>query len=265
MLLIACLATFAINLDTTIVNVALPAMARAARAGTTDLQWIVDAYNLAFAGARARRRQPRRPLRPAPGPDRRPGRLRRRQRGRRLCARPGALIATRLGHGSLRRDDLPDDPVDHHQRVPRPRRERAKAIGIWGAVVGVAVAVGPVTGGLLLEHFWWGTCSVALVPLSRCSPPCWPWLARARVARPARRRRSTCRGRARRLRDVGTLVYTIIEAPRPGLGARPDPGRVRRHRRARAGASPPVERRAAHPMIDLSLFRTPRSRRRACR
>ena len=35
--------------------------------------------------------------------------------------------------------------------------ERAAAIGVWGATAGVAVALGPVTGGWLLEHFWWGS------------------------------------------------------------------------------------------------------------
>src|SRR5581483_7081989 len=48
-LLTVCLAAFAINLDTTIVNVALPDLARSLRASTRDLQWIVDGYNLAFA------------------------------------------------------------------------------------------------------------------------------------------------------------------------------------------------------------------------
>src|SRR6201986_2894259 len=48
-LLVACLATFAINLDTNIVNVALPDLTRELGASTRDLQWIVDAYNLAFA------------------------------------------------------------------------------------------------------------------------------------------------------------------------------------------------------------------------
>src|ERR1700712_4651411 len=45
----ACLAAFAINVDTTIVNVALPSLTRQLGAGTRDLQWIVDGYNLAFA------------------------------------------------------------------------------------------------------------------------------------------------------------------------------------------------------------------------
>src|ERR671939_2248044 len=45
----ACLAAFAINIDTTVVNVALPSLTRELGAGTRDLQWIVDGYNLAFA------------------------------------------------------------------------------------------------------------------------------------------------------------------------------------------------------------------------
>src|SRR4051812_4934563 len=46
---VLCLAVLTINIDTTIVNVALPTMAREMRAGTSELQWIVDAYNLTFA------------------------------------------------------------------------------------------------------------------------------------------------------------------------------------------------------------------------
>ncbi len=48
----------------------------------------------------------------------------------------------------------------------RERRERAAALGIWGAVVGLGVAAGPVTGGVLLEHFYWGSVFWALVPLA---------------------------------------------------------------------------------------------------
>ena len=48
----------------------------------------------------------------------------------------------------------------------RDRKERAAALGVWGAVVGFGVAAGPVTGGLLLEHFYWGSVFWALVPLA---------------------------------------------------------------------------------------------------
>ena len=46
------------------------------------------------------------------------------------------------------------------------RRQRAAALGGWGAVVGAGVALGPVTGGLLLEHFYWGSVFLALAPLA---------------------------------------------------------------------------------------------------
>ena len=60
-------AALVLNLDVTIVNVALPAIARDLDAGTRGLQWVVDGYSLAFAGAGAGGRQRLRPLRPTPG------------------------------------------------------------------------------------------------------------------------------------------------------------------------------------------------------
>ena len=44
-------------------------------------------------------------------------------------------------------------------------RERALAIGLWSGVAGIAVALGPVTGGFLLEHFWWGSVFIVNVPI----------------------------------------------------------------------------------------------------
>ena len=45
-------------------------------------------------------------------------------------------------------------------------RERAKAIGIWATAVGIGVAIGPIVGGLLLAHFWWGSVFLINVPLT---------------------------------------------------------------------------------------------------
>ena len=71
------LAAFAINLDTTIVNVALPTLVRELHASNSQLQWIVDAFNLLFAAFGAGRRQPLGPLRAQGDAARRPGGVRR--------------------------------------------------------------------------------------------------------------------------------------------------------------------------------------------
>ena len=69
-------------------------------------------------------------------------------------------------------------------------RERATAIGIWAATAGLGVALGPVVGGFLLDHFWWGSIFIVNVPL--CVLAIVVGLpGRPRVARPGRARAST--------------------------------------------------------------------------
>ena len=81
----------------------------------------------------------------------------------------------------------------------RERRERAAALGVWGAVVGLGVAAGPLTGGVLLEHFYWGSVFWALVPLALVTAVAAfvlvPGVARPRRARPRPARASRCRWR----------------------------------------------------------------------
>ncbi len=91
-------------------------------ATTRDLQWIVDGYNLAFAGAGAHRRLARRPVRPPAGAAGRPGRLRARQRPRRDGRLERGADRGAVRDGRVRRADLPDHAVDHHERLPRPPR-----------------------------------------------------------------------------------------------------------------------------------------------
>ncbi|HKF35178.1 MAG TPA: MFS transporter, partial [Jatrophihabitantaceae bacterium] len=134
------------------------------------------------------------------------------------------------------------------------RGERAKAIGVWGAVTGLGVAVGPVTGGLLLAHFWWGSVFLALLPVAVIAAVLTYLLvpesrdpAQARIDLP---------GLVSSSAAIGLLVYTIIEAPNRGWTA---PWSL-------AGftatavitvAFVAIERRQAHPMLDVRLFRTP--------
>src|SRR3954471_11754568 len=164
-LITVCAAVLAINLDTTIVNVALPTISEKLEAGTRQLQWIVDGYNLAFAAlvlaaGSLSDKYGRRPAliigllgfaaASAAGA---------------LVTSAEALIATRFLMGACAALIFPTT-LSIISNTFRDRKERAAALGVWGAVVGVGVAAGPVTGGLLLEHFPWGSVFWALVPLA---------------------------------------------------------------------------------------------------
>jgi EmrB/QacA subfamily drug resistance transporter len=251
-LLVACLATFAINLDTNIVNVALPSLTRQIGATTRDLQWVVDAYNLAFAalvlGAGSLGdRFGRRPIlitgllgfAAASGASA-------------LCTTPGELIVTRLLAGVFAAMIFPTTLSIITNAFPE-RAARAKAIGIWGAVVGIAVAVGPVSGGALLEHFWWGSVFVALVPFALLTA------GLAAVLVPESRDPAgghiDLPGVLVASGTVGTLVYSIIEAPHRGWLA-PLTLAGFAATVVLGGVFVTVERRSDHPMLDLTVFKT---------
>jgi len=171
-----CLAAFAINLDTTIVNVALPDLGRELGATTRDLQWIVDGYNLAFAALvlTAGSLGDRFGRRPA---------LLAGLAGFALASGVGAamtsasgLIAVRFVMGASAAVIFPTTLSIITNAFP-DRGERAKAIGLWGAVTGLGVAIGPVTGGLLLAHFGWPSVFVALVPVALVAlAATWLWV-----------------------------------------------------------------------------------------
>src|ERR1700727_1514372 len=164
MILVALLfASFLINLDTTLVNVALPAMVRELHATTTQLQWVVDSYNLVFAAL----------LLTFGSLSDRFGR-----KGM-LLAGLAVVGAARLAGGSatsateliaaravmgLGAPMTFPATLSLLTNVFTERKERARAIGLWGAVAGVAIALGPIVGGWLLAHFSWGSIFFAIVP-----------------------------------------------------------------------------------------------------
>src|SRR3954468_398484 len=211
MLLLAtvCLAAFAINIDTTIVNVALPDLGRELHATTTDLQWIVDGYNLAFAslvltaGSLGDRFGRRPALLVGLG-------------GFALASlvgaavdSAGALVAVRFVMGAFAAMIFPTTLSIITNAFP-DRRERAKGIGVWGAVTGLGVAVGPVTGGLLLAHFGWPSVFVALVPVAVLAfVATWAWVPESSDASQAR---LDLPGLVLSSAGIGVLVYTVIEA-----------------------------------------------------
>ena len=131
------------------------------------------------------------------------------------------------------------------------RRQRAAALGGWGAVVGVGVATGPVVGGLLLTTFSWGSVFLALAPLALVAAGLAAFLvpeSRDPAAPPLDRR-----GLVLSTAMLGLLVWTVIEAPSRGWGS---PATIIGF----AGSAVLLvafviaERRAAHPMLDITLF-----------
>src|ERR1700756_796693 len=157
------LAAFLVNLDTTLVNVALPALTRELHATTTQLQWVIDAYNLVFAAL----------LLTFGSLSDRFGR-----KGMLLAglAVVGAaslaggfttsaaqLIAARAVMGLGAAMTFPST-LSLLTNVFTERRERARAIGLWGAGAGGGIALGPIVGGWLLEHFSWTSIFIAMAP-----------------------------------------------------------------------------------------------------
>jgi EmrB/QacA subfamily drug resistance transporter len=253
-LLTVCAAVLAINLDTTIVNVALPSISGELHAGTRQLQWVVDGYNLAFAAlvlaaGSLSDRYGRRPalivgllgfaVASAAGA---------------VATSAGNLVVARVAMGACAALIFPTT-LSIISNTFRDRRERAAALGVWGAVVGIGVAAGPVTGGLLLEHFYWGSVFWALVPLALLAAvaaflvvpesrdPQVPGLDRI--------------GLALSVAMLSCLTWTIIEAPGRGWRSPQTVGGFALSA-ALLVVFVIIERRVAYPMLDVSLFRDPR-------
>jgi EmrB/QacA subfamily drug resistance transporter len=206
-------ASFAILLATSSINVALPSLVRDLSASTRDLQWIVDGYNLAFAsfvlafGSLSDRYG-------------RKGALLSGLAVFGLAAVAGSragsagqLITAQAVMGLGAAMIFPTTLSIISNTFPE-RRERARAIGIWGAVTGMGGGIGPVLGGGLLAGFWWGSIlltlgivaaviavAVALTVITSRDPST-PRLDKV--------------GLVLSVLAVGALVYTVIEAPARG-------------------------------------------------
>ena len=245
-----CLATLTINLDTTIVNVALPSLARELDAGTRDLLWVVDGYNLAFAAlvlamGSLSDRFGRRPALIAglAGFAASSG-------AAALVDSAEALIALRFVMGISAALIFPTT-LSIIANTFTERRERAAALGIWGAATGMGVALGPVTGGLLLEHFSWHSVFWALVPVGVVT------IALALAFVPESRDPSVPAldkpGLVVSVAALGSLTWTIIEAPEHGWTSLTTIAGF-----AVAAALVAVfvvlERAVEHPMLDVTLF-----------
>jgi EmrB/QacA subfamily drug resistance transporter len=248
------LAAFVINLDTTIVNVALPTLVRQLNASTTQLQWVVDAFNLLFAGS---------VLAFGSLSDRfgRKGMLLAglsvfglASLAGGLLDTPGQLIGARAVMGVGAAMVFPST-LSLISNVFTERGERARAIGLWGAITGAAIALGPIFGGWLLQLSDWRSVFFAMAPVAAIAG-----VLTARLV-PSSRDPSAPRidlaGFALSTAMIVLLVYTIIEAPDHGWGSSGTLGGFALSA-VIAAAFVVWERRVKQPMLDLSLFRNPR-------
>jgi EmrB/QacA subfamily drug resistance transporter len=163
-LLVLCLSLLIVVIDNTILNTALPTLARVLHAETSSLQWITDAYTLCFAAL----------LIPAGALGDRFGRRRSLIAGLTVfalgsaaaafAAGTGELIGARVVMGLGATFVMP--ATLSILNAVFPPKERAQAIAAWSAVAGAAIVIGPTLGGLLLSHFWWGSVFLINLPLA---------------------------------------------------------------------------------------------------
>ncbi|MST33686.1 MFS transporter [Acidimicrobiaceae bacterium USS-CC1] len=159
-----CAGYFMVILDTTVVNVALPALSRGLHASTTGLQWIVDGYSLAFAalllsgGALADRRGAKAVFCAGVAVFT-------------LCsavagtaASAAMLIAARAAQGFGAALAVPAS-LSLLQATYTDQRARRHAFGIWGGIAGIAAGAGPVLGGALVSAFGWRSVFFVNVPV----------------------------------------------------------------------------------------------------
>ncbi|MFG1857128.1 MFS transporter [Actinomadura geliboluensis] len=213
---VLCLSLFVVVVDNTILNVAIPSLLRELDATTADVQWVIDAYSLVFAGL----------LITAGSLGDRHGRRRAMLIGFALfgagsllaafAASPAQLVAMRglMGAGGAL---LMPGTLSIMAQAFGPD-ERAKAFAIWGATSMVGLAAGPTLGGFLLEHFWWGSVFLVNVPVTVVA------VAGLLLLVPESRgprRRLDVPGAVLSTAGMAALVWAIISGPAHGwTGAR---------------------------------------------
>jgi EmrB/QacA subfamily drug resistance transporter len=246
---VLCLSLLVIGLDNTILNVALPTLVRDLNASDSQLQWIVDSYVLVFAGLL---------LTAGSLSDR---------FGRRSALGIGLLV---FGAGSLASAFAASASVLIATRalmgiggaliMPStlsiltnvfPPEERGRAIGIWAGVSGLGIGIGPMVGGFLLNHFWWGSVFLVNVPIV-----IFAFIA-GRLIVPNSKDPSAPPidpvGVVLSITGLVTLVYAIIEAPTNGWTS---PQTITEFAVALVllGAFVWWELRTDHPMLNVRFF-----------
>jgi EmrB/QacA subfamily drug resistance transporter len=251
-LAICCLSLFMVGVDNTIVNVALPAIKTDLHASVSGLQWTVDAYTLVLASF----------LMLAGSTADRLGRRRTFQIGLLTFTAASVLcsVAPSLGWlvffrmlqalgGSML------NPVAMSiitNTFPEPK-ERARAIGVWGGVVGVSLALGPVLGGVLVGSIGWRAIFWINIPVGLAAVVlCARFVPESRAAHP---RRVDPVGQMLWMVVLASLTYAIIEGPKPGYLSAEILSLFAVTVVALASLIS-YERRRREPLIELRLFRS---------
>jgi EmrB/QacA subfamily drug resistance transporter len=252
-LAVLCLSLLVIGLDNTILNVALPTLVRDLNASDSQLQWIIDAYVLVFAGLL---------LTAGSLSDR---------FGRRSALGVGLLV---FGAGSVASAFATSASVLIGTRalmgvggaliMPStlsiltnvfPPRERGRAIGIWAGVSGLGIGLGPVVGGLLLDRFWWGSVFLVNVPIVIVA------FVAGRLIVPNSKDPAAPRidpvGVVLSVTGLVALVYAIIEAPSRGWTSGFELAWFATAA-VLLGSFVWWELRSDHPMLNVRFFENPR-------
>jgi EmrB/QacA subfamily drug resistance transporter len=253
-LAVLCVTLLLVSLDNTILNVALPTIVRTLHATSSELQWIVAAYSVTLAGL----------LLSIGALGDRVGRKWVFLAGLALfgagsaaaawATTPDLLTVARVGMGVGAAALMPST-LSILINVFPGEGERAKAIGIWSGTAGIGVAIGPILGGLLLAHFWWGSVFLVNVPI--CILGVIATIAFIPNSRNTQTKRADPVGALLSISGFGLLLWGIIEAPNltwtsPSILAALIGGIFL------IGSFAAWERRMADPMLPLRFFRNPR-------
>ena len=251
-LTICCMSVLLVSLDATILNVALPSMQDALASPISGLQWTLDAYTIVLASF----------LTLAGSTADRVGRRRIFQLGLALFTAASALcslaptlewlVAFRMVQAVGGCMLTPVAMAILANTFTEPR-ERARAIGVWGGVVGISMAAGPILGGLLVQSAGWRSVFWLNIPIGLAALAL--TVRYVPESRAPRARRPDPVGQLLVITLLGTLTYAIIEAPDEGWTSPP----ILACLIAAAGALAwlvPYENRRTEPLVDPRLFRS---------
>ncbi len=247
---VLCISLLLISMDTTILNIALPTLVRTLHASVSQLQWIVDSYLLVFGAT----------ILVAGSMGDRFGRKRFLQVGllvfgigSAMSAFAGSadtLIATRACMGLGAALIMPATLSILTNTYTEPK-DRAKALGVWSGMNGLGVVLGPIIGGWLLEHFWWGSVFLINVPLAAVGIIAGILILRDSYDPTAKR--PDLIGAVLSLGGLGVILFGLIQASTwswlsPGVILSLVGGVVL------VGIMALFEGRSSHPMLDIRVF-----------